>query len=308
MEDYSILLGALEGIIGRGSKRARDNYAFFCPFCNHKKPKLEIRLTTDSNGNNPWECWVCGTKGRTVKSLLYQLKVPKEQALDVLKFIHKGSTSYNISDNTVKLPEEFRSLFDLSKTSVLGTKLRKYLSKRGVTELDIIRYNIGFCDKGEYAGRIIIPSYDENSNLNFFVGRTYEDSWMKYKNPSTSKDIIPFESFINWNKPIVLVEGVFDAIAVRRNAIPILGKNLPSALLKKILSNKVEDIYIALDGDAKKQALSHSLKLLDMGKNVYLVELQDKDPSEAGFESFTSLIQKAKRLDLSLLLQYKLSS
>lgn len=308
MEDYSILLGAIEGLVGKGSKRARDNYAFTCPFCNHKKPKLEIRLTTDLNGNNPWECWVCGTKGRTIKSLLYQLKVPKEQALEVLKYVHNGTKNYFHTDPSIKLPEEFRKLSDLSPTSILGKKLRTYLHRRGITDLDIIRYGIGFCDKGEYAGRIIIPSYDENNNLNYFVGRTYEDSWMKYKNPTNSKDVIPFESFINWNKPVILVEGVFDAIAVRRNAIPILGKNLPSSLLKKILSNKVEDIYIALDGDAKKQALSHSLKLLDMGKNVYLVELQDKDPSEVGFENFTSLIQKARRLDLSLLLQYKLSS
>ena len=308
MDDYSILLGALEGVLGKSSKRARDNYAFSCPFCNHKKPKLEIKLNTDSNGNNPWECWVCSTRGRTVKSLLYQLKLPKDQAQDILKYVHNTSTVYNIVDTSVSLPDEFRSISELSKTSILGRKLRNYLYKRGITELDIIRYNIGFCDKGEYSGRIIIPSYDENSNLNFFVGRTYEDNWMKYKNPSVSKDIVPFENFINWKKPVILVEGVFDAIAVRRNAIPILGKNLPTSLLKKIVSNNVEEIYIALDGDAKKQALSHSLKLLDMGKNVYLVELDDKDPSEFGFENFTTLIQKAERLDLSLLLKYKLSS
>ena len=88
MDDYSILLGALEGVLGKSSKRARDNYAFSCPFCNHKKPKLEIKLNTDSNGNNPWECWVCSTRGRTVKSLLYQLKLPKDQAQDILKYVH----------------------------------------------------------------------------------------------------------------------------------------------------------------------------------------------------------------------------
>lgn len=307
MQDYLILLGALENVLGKSQKRARDNYAFHCPFCNHKKMKLEVKLGTDSEGKNPWECWVCRTRGRTIKSLLYQLKLPKEQAHEVLKFVHKGDTTFYTQNTSVTLPEEFRSINDLSPTSVMGQKLRRYLSKRGISELDILRYNIGFCDKGEYAGRIVIPSYDENNNLNFFVARTYEDNWMKYKNPEASKDIIAFENQINWSKPIVLVEGVFDAMAVRRNAIPILGKSLPQALLKKIVSAGSEDIYIALDGDAKKQALSYSEQLLDMGKNVYLVELKDKDPSDLGFTGFTNLIQQAQRLDLSLLLKYKMS-
>jgi len=307
MQDYLILLGALENVLGKSQKRARDNYAFHCPFCNHKKMKLEVKLGTDSEGKNPWECWVCRTRGRTIKSLLYQLKLPKEQAHEVLKFVHKGDTTFYTQNTSVALPEEFRSINDLSPTSIMGQKLRRYLNKRGISDLDILRYNIGFCDKGEYAGRIVIPSYDENNNLNFFVARTYEDNWMKYKNPEASKDIIAFENQINWSKPIVLVEGVFDAMAVRRNAIPILGKSLPQALLKKIVSAGSEDIYIALDGDAKKQALSYSEQLLDMGKNVYLVELKDKDPSDLGFAGFTNLIQQAQRLDLSLLLKYKMS-
>ena len=307
MENYAILLGALENVLGPGQKRARDNYAFTCPFCNHRKPKLEIKLGTTQDGKNPWECWVCQTRGRTVKSLLYQLKLPKEQAIEVLKYVHKGTETYFRTEEGVNLPEEFRSINDLSPTSALGQKLRKYLYKRGISDLDILRYNIGFCNTGEYAGRIVIPSYDENNNLNFFVARTYEDNWMKYKNPEASKDIVAFENQINWNQPVILVEGVFDAMAVRRNAVPILGKSLPKALLKKIVSAGSEDIYIALDGDAKKQALSYSEQLLDMGKNVYLVELQDKDPSELGFTGFTNLIQQAQRLDLSLLLKYKMS-
>ncbi len=32
---------------------ARENYAFNCPKCNHHKPKLEVNLHTDENGQNP---------------------------------------------------------------------------------------------------------------------------------------------------------------------------------------------------------------------------------------------------------------
>lgn len=304
--EYTLLLTGLEKVMGKSSKRARDNYAFNCPFCNHKEKKLEIKLGTTEKGENPWECWVCKTRGRTVHSLLYQLKVPKEQIVDILQHVKKGNTLFYQKHEVLQLPKEFRSINDISNTSVIGKKIKHYLKKRGITQTDIDRYNIGFCDKGDYGGRIIIPSYDENNKLNFFIGRTYEDAWMKYKNPSVSKDIIVFENLINWNQPIILVEGVFDAITVRRNVVPVLGKSLPPTLLRKIVSNKVEDIYIALDGDAMKQALSFSEKLLAAGKNVYLVDLKDKDPSDMGFTGFTKHVQQAEQLDLSLLLKYKI--
>ena len=56
--------------------------------------------------------------------------------------------------------------------------------------------------------------------------------------------------------PIILCEGLFDAMAIKRNAIPLLGKNIQSNLMKKIVTSVVNKIYIALDRDAIKQALN----------------------------------------------------
>ncbi len=39
---------------------------------------------------------------------------------------------------------------------------------------DIIKYNIGFCNEGPYGGRVIIPSYDDNGKLNYFIARDYK--------------------------------------------------------------------------------------------------------------------------------------
>ena len=76
----NILLGFIENVLGKSHKRARENYAFTCPKCNHHKPKLEVNMHTNEKGENPFECWVCGFKGRTIRSLLKQLQVPAEQA------------------------------------------------------------------------------------------------------------------------------------------------------------------------------------------------------------------------------------
>jgi len=306
MEENSIVLGYLENILGKSSKKSKDNHAFTCPFCNHRKPKLEIGLHTNEKGHNPWACWVCGERGRTIKSLLRKLKVDRKLATEILQYIKKGDSLDYEDTQIVTLPEEFKPLSEASPTSFIANKVKKYLYNRGLTDKDFIKYNIGYCLTGEYQNRVIIPSYNEDGSLNFFVGRAFDDSYLKYKNPSVSKDIIGFENLINWDNPIILTEGVFDAMAIKRNAIPILGKNVSQSLMKRLVLNKVKDIYIALDKDAFKAALSYCKEFLSMGKRVYLIDMDDRDPSEMGFENFTRNIQTAEELTLSKLLRYKL--
>ena len=304
--DYTFLLGSIENILGKSHKRARENYAFHCPFCNHRKPKLEINMATNEEGQNPWECWVCQTKGRTIRSLLKQLKTPYDTAKEILKYVPRGSKIEYKQLSIIELPKEYQPLYSASSTSVVANLVKKYLYERGLTDNDFIKYGVGYATSGEYGGRVIIPSYTSSGTLNFFVARSYDGNYFKYKNPETSKDIIFFENLINWNAPIILCEGVFDAMAIRRNAIPILGKSVSTSLYKKIITSNLKDIYIALDNDAKDRALQIAQQFLNNGKRVFVVEMEDKDPSEMGFRAFTEHIQTAEELDLSRLMLHKL--
>jgi len=81
---------------------------------------------------------------------------------------------------------------------------------------------------------------------------------------------------------------------------------MAKALYKKILTSPLTDVYIALDSDARDRALQISEQLLNQGKKVYLVDMQQKDPSEMGFFAFTKHIQNAQELDLSNLMMHKL--
>lgn len=301
-----ILLNTLEGILGPSHRKSKENYAFHCPFCNHVKPKLEVSLVTNEKGENPFACWVCNTRGRTIKSLLIQLKVSPAVIEDTIRCI-KANFSKEISiDIGIHLPKEFEYVSD--NLSIEFNRVKKYLYSRGLTDEDFIKYQIGYCRSGTYSNRVVVPSYDSNGILNFFVSRLAGDlPGIPYKNPAINRDIIMFESMINWKVPVILCEGVFDAIAIKRNAIPILGKTVSKKLYEKLAYAETEDVYIALDNDALKGALKIAENLIGLGKNVYIVDMKEKDPSTVGFLNFTKAFNEAQLLTFEKLLNYKLS-
>ena len=304
-----LLVTLVNSVLGSGKATARNNYAYHCPFCHHHKPKMEVNLTENKEGKNPWHCWACDVKGTTIYSLFKQLKVEASKFTE-LKSLVKTSKSIKHTQvvNSVSLPKEFISLIDANLSEIKTCHAMAYLKSRNINQHDILKYNIGYCETGLYANMIIIPTYDKDGRLNYFTARSFEkDPYIKYRNPSASRDIIPNEHLINWKVPIVICEGLFDAIAIKRNAIPLLGKNIQSSLMKKIVTSFVNKIYIALDKDAMKQALRFCENLMAEGKEVYLVDMQDKDPSEMGFKNFTKLIQSTTPLTYSGLLERKLS-
>jgi len=111
---------------------------------------------------------------------------------------------------------------------------------------------------------------------------------------------------VNWDLPIVICEGVYDAIAIRMNAIPLFGKSPQSELQKKIIGKGVKKIYIALDSDAFANALRFAQNLMNEGVSVHIIELKDSDPSEMGFDDFYKLMKNTKELTLTKLMEYKL--
>ena len=302
-----LLVNLVNIVLGAGKRTARGNQSYHCPFCNHHKPKLEVNFTENKKGYNPWHCWVCGKKGKTIKGLFKLLKASPDKFIELGKLVKTGSEVEEvIVQNVVELPKEFKQI--LGNTDLTAKQAHNYLRKRNISDDDILKYNLGYCDFGRYNNMVIIPSYDKDGTLNYFTGRSFEkDPFIKYKNPECSRDIIPFELFINWDSPLVLCEGPFDAMAIKRNAIPLLGKNIQSNLLKRIVQSTVKKIYIALDTDAIKQALKHCEYLINQGKEVYLVELDGKDPSDLGFSYFTKLIQNTEPIDQYDLMEKKIS-
>jgi DNA primase len=293
----------LESLLNRGRSLQNDEIAFHCLFCHHTKKKLQVNLRTQM-----WQCWVCGVKGRSLYHLFKKLNASKmhfEKLQEVIGQVIPVS-SKKTYDNLC-LPQEFKSFFNVEPHNPEFWNALRYLKKRGISREDILRYNIGYCETGSYSKMVIIPSYDKDGILNFFTGRSYyNNAPFKHKNPKVSKDIIGFELYINWKQPITVVEGVFDALAVRRNAIPLFGKIVLEKLKKTIVENNVKSINIALDKDARAKALQSCEYFINNGVAVTLIDLQDEDPSDLGFSRITTVIQDSKYLTPYQLMEMKI--
>jgi len=306
------LLQLLESVLGKGKPTSKNNIAFFSPFTSHYKPKLEININTTADGENPWHCWISDQKGRSIYTLFKRLNVSKDKFNQLSKLIDRYQyyTSHDQSEDKkeeiLELPSDYKPLW-IHKNSYEYKAAINYVKKRGLSIFDILRYRVGYAESGPYSGRIIIPSYNSDGKLNYFVSRIYRDKdTMKHKNPNVSKDIIGFELFVNWKEPLILCEAAFDAIAIKRNVIPLFGKFIQTELKKKIIQEHVKEVYICLDGDALKNSVHISEELMSEGINVYFVELSDKDPSDLGFEEIRELINRTEPMNFEKLMQYKM--
>ena len=265
----------LAEVLGSYNKTSKDEYYFKCPACNHHKRKLAVNLD-----KNAFHCWICDYRGRNVRRLVrrygsfVQLQTWDQSSdeTDIAAFSDLFDTEIVEPEIILTLPAEFKSLAN-ALVPATGTPALSYLRLRGVTKSDIVKWKVGFCFSGEYKDRIIIPSFNDNGDLNYFIARNYMDNYRKYKNPSASKDIVFNELFVDWDLDLTLVEGVFDAINAG-NSVPILGSTLvaDSKLVRKIVLNDTP-VYMALDPDAAHKERKIIQTLLKYDIELYKVDV-----------------------------------
>ena len=298
------LLTLLQKVLGEGKMVSKDEAMFVCPFSHHRKPKLAVNLTTQY-----WQSWIdTNAKGRSIYALFKRLQVPSNYFAELSKIV-KLPKSMKLADTEkqyVSLPYEFKRLTETHK-DFSYTKAMNYLKNRGIKSYDIERYDIGYCSGGDYGGRIIVPSFDVDNKLNYFLARDFTGSaYLKYKNPPVSKDVVVFENQVDFSEPLIFCEGVFDAIAIRRNAIALLGKNIPSKLKMRLIEHGVKEVSIVLDNDAYKNALAMSESLMNDNIQVRLIKMGKEDAADLGFNKIIHRLKHTNLLDFGELMKQKL--
>lgn len=308
----------LSTYLGEYDAKNDGEYLFYSPFIEHRKKKLQINLDPESEKFGWFQCWVSKKSGKSIFTLLKKADKPKKAFREVNQLLEgevfasqytSSSDEERDEEESVELPDEYEPLWKGGNSFFHRSAMEYVIEGRDLTINDIMKYRIGHCSSNRYAGRIIVPSYSENGNLNYFVARDYTgNSDLKYLNPKAPKNTIVFGNRICWDYPVTLVEGVFDAIAARRNAIPLLGKKPSEILRRKLYFEQPPKVYIALDKDALDSAVALAKDLLDEGLDVRILKMEDdRDPGDMGFRVFQNKLRQAEPLDFKSLVSLRLS-
>lgn len=323
------LIRLLISFLGDYGKHCGDWYSFNCPCCAENKGvefdnkfNLEINVTPQVLS---YHCWRCGDtdgmRGR-ISSLIkkYGGKLIYDEYKNILDeyrqsqlFSLSGNEQNAINDNitdveSIQLPKGFKLIED---NDLLAKDAIEYLKKRNVNNNIIQQYKIGYIPNDSHydfstRGRIIVPSYNQFGELNYWVGRDYTGkNKVRYMNPKVEKTKFIFnEYYVNWYEDVILVEGVFDHI-VTPNSIPLLGKNLNSefSLYNTLISKARSKVVIFLDDDAFDNAkrIYKSLYNTSLRDNLYVIIPPDGyDASliyqEQGHKGIVNLMLQAKKL------------
>jgi hypothetical protein len=295
-----MIYNLLEDVFGHPKNNISTQMQFNCPECaklNYgvadNKYNLEVNIALNNKGkyNKVCKCWKCGLSGPLY--FIFKKYANKRQIAEFLKYENEPIILSQIKKYKIfGLPKEFISFQKMDKKNPSHMEAYEYLKNRKVSDFLIKRDNIGFCLEGYYKDRIVIPSYDLDGKINFYITRTFKNNLEKhqaYKLPQADKKEIIFnEKNINWNSTVYIVEAYFEYTTIPFNTIVLLGKSLQDNILSKLIKYK-PNVIIMLNPDAieKRQDFNHSKtpnssleikeRLLNLGLNNVMVQTYEND-------------------------------
>lgn len=265
-----------------------------CPLCA-KNQKFGVNIL-----QNRTNCFACGVHLKPLDLIieLEGLKTRNEVLLLLNTFQDVDFLENRVEEliqKPVSLPPDFKLL--IFGNNLVGKSARKFMSRRGFDIKELSLQGIGYCSKGDYRFRIIIPFY-QKGKLIYFNARQFIDIGAKFKNPpielfGIGKSLLIYNVDALWvyNK-IYIVESATNALTLGPKAIGMGGKKLSAYQISMILKSPCKYVIILLDPDAWLEAINLALRLCNH-KQVKLIKLPpEKDVNDIGKKATLKLIKE----------------
>ena len=273
-------------------------YRSNCPFCIAKMGTPDKRQSWGCFPDSGWwHCFRCDTHGwltpRTTPTKVRTLNLGRDEISEVplpKDFI------------MVEIPRRIENVDVFDMLDSLSGPL-PFLSHRGIPAGLARSLRVGYCVRGRYHNRVIFPIAVAGRNLGFVARAWDSSSRIPYLYPEGmqrgqilfNQDAIQVRTSI----PLMLVEGVLDAIPYWPDAVACLGK--PSQGHIKALGAAKRPIVICLDGDAWRLGARVAERLAFDGAHASFVRLPPKrDPNDLAVnEGPTWLIDRVDKAALA---------
>lgn len=301
----------LEGAFGPGNlEPSEENLHLRCPNCKEaRESKKKLYVAVDTGWYN---CWVCNTSGKSIGKLVRKFArdhLTRCNELYPPSFTLANDEATDIEIPVVELPERIRLVADVSQdpdTRAVYT----YLKNRGMSRIDMYRWRVCVSNEFKFRRKAIFPSFDSEGKLNYYTARSIDETKFKYNNAKVPKSSIIFNEIdIDWNEPVILVEGVFDAVKCPDNSIPVLGSTLSkkSRLFTQLTSHR-STVIVAFDDDAEKKSHEVCQKLHRAGCATYQVKVTGGDLGSRTKEDVREVLRTASKWSQEDLITHKIAN
>lgn len=298
----------IQSVFGPGRlARNAKNIDVRCPICAPRDPskrKLAIRVDDDRN-----HCWTCGWRAHTLAPLIRKYS-SRDRLLEYAERFMPATErqrrcimiTADEMPQSLELPKDFRLLALASRSDPDTKALRRYAEARGLSDHDLWYYRIGISDDVRWRRRLIVPSFDREGELNYYVGRAIDERRRpKYDNPDIDKLPIIFNELnVDWARRLVLCEGAFDMFKCGDNVVPLLGSDLneQSAIFNALLVHNTP-IALALDADMWETKTPRTAKkLAEYDIDVVVIDTRPfGDPGLATRQQFQDALARARPVD-----------
>lgn len=298
----------LRDILNNPILNSRGEYICTCVFCG-KERHMYVNKRTQL-----FDCKRCGEHGSVYKILVQLGKTyllqgrtieHKEQIDSLRKILVNSVEQHEVTLNTlpsVVMPAGWK----------VAENSTEYLLGRGITPADCRRYNIGMTHLFEkYKNYVLIPVYD-NKEIRGFVGRYAAKKVpvdkLRYNNSPGAKFaelLFGYDEITNNTITVILVEGIFDKIAVDKalqldlsdeiKCVCTFGKKISEVQIKKLLVKGVKKVILLYDFDAVNDTKKYGLQLQNYFDTNIAFTSQKKDIDECTKEEAQQVFLNLKQ-------------
>ena len=261
-------LDILQKAFGEYQKIGKE-YMFFCPEkCHETKKKLSVNLD-----KNVYKCWKCGDlRGNDIRFLI--LKYAKH----LIKEWNSVEPYRGVVGDEHKEVEQKWYFTDWKKWNRFlylewdkqCDAVHEYLEKKKITRDKALLWSIRV--SALERNTLLLPSFGADGEVTYFSKRKFSGDYKFFK-PNAPYEIFN-EFWLNFNKPIYLIENAYDAMRFDiTETMPILGSDFRryTSFIEKCIVGETQ-VSVFLDVDAEEKAYQIFDNLLGMGVNAQIVD------------------------------------
>ena len=303
-----------------------DKIQFCCPVHHENRPSCGINADFSPNTGEHYQvfhCFSCGESGSLAwllyKSLPHKFKSVKQASefleqrygISFINFTFDRKTkTIRLYQDEVKIKNSSKSLVEIAPYKS-GKETYKYFFNRGFNAEDMKEYLIGRDLEND---TVTIPVFNADKSLAGVIGRYIDPNRphnMRYKiyEFKKGKTLFPIDKVEVVDDTVILVEGIFDAMLLRKwgyfNVLAIMGNQLSREQADLIDEIGAYKIICLLDNDkGGKDGIALMKKRFGRKRFIYYVPSyypeEGKDPNEWGEIETNKVINSAELRNISI--------